>query len=180
MLERLVAYQRRTVQMLYDMGRKARVFLPYKTDVYKNDIHVQKALMRVYGDIIAFCQKAFRFKLKNGENMARVKGVALSLFRDYESYFDQELRNFDQHLEEVESSAATCDKKRIDQIRRSQQEQHKEIVEMITENEKRQNIHQRKVEQIVADNEKRFQLASDRDEIIVEYLERRQNVHDSS
>ena len=153
---RLLDYQKRTVQMLERMGRKTRVFLDYKNDIYKDDIRVQKALINVYGDILTFCQKAFKFMTKHGRSLARVRGMGLILFRDYESQFEKEIHDFEAHLEDVESFALLCDKKRLEEVRRNEERQLKKIGEVFTE------------------NHKQFQRASARDETMLNFLKREQ------
>lgn len=124
---RLLSYQKLTVQMLAKMGRKARILLEYEKDVYKDDFPVQKGLVEVYGDIIAFCQKALRFLTENGQLRAKVKGLGLVLFRDYESQLGKEVQDFEAHIEDLEARACLCDKRRLKELRDSQEAHRKEF-----------------------------------------------------
>jgi hypothetical protein len=156
---RLLSYQKLTVQMLSKMGRKARILLDYEKDVYKDDYPVQKALVQVYGDIIAFCQKAFRFLTENGQLRAKVKGLGLILFRDYESQLNKEVQAFESHIEDLESRACLCDKKRLKELRDSQEAHHKQFG------------------QIVSDTREYFQR---HDDIIENLLKREQDLRERS
>jgi hypothetical protein len=156
---RLLSYQKLTVQMLAKMGKKARILLEYETDVYKDDYPVQRALVQVYGDIIAFCQKAFRFLTENGQLRAKVKGLGLILFRDYESQLGKEVQDFEYHIEDLEARACVCDKRRLKELRDSQEAHHKEFG------------------QVFADTREYFQR---QDGFLVNLLKREQDLRDRS
>jgi hypothetical protein len=156
---RLLSYQKLTVQMLAKMGRKARKLLEYEKDVYKDDYPVQRALVQVYGDIIVFCQKAFRFLTENGQVRAKVKGLGLILIRDYESQLGKEVQDFEDNIEYLEEKACLCDKRRLKELRESQEAHHKEIG------------------QLVADNQEYFQR---HDSLLVNLLKREQDLRERS
>lgn len=125
---RLIHFQKLTLQMLARMGRKAHVLLEYQTNVYKYDASVQKALVRVYGDIIAFCLKAFQI-LDGKELRARVKGVGLILFRDFESRLGTEAHNFESHLEDLQDRALMSDRRRLKEVHERQEAHHQKAGE---------------------------------------------------
>lgn len=102
-----------TVRMLSFMGEKFQELRAYHEKIYKDEPEVRDALAAVFGDMLAFCNKAFRFKLKKGNKMAAVKHVSLSIFRKYETQFGTELQDFKDDMARVKTAAATCDKKRL-------------------------------------------------------------------
>lgn len=130
---RLLSYQKLTVQMLAKMGRKARKLLEYEKDVYRDDYPVQRALVQVYGDILVFCQKAFRFLTEDGQVRAKVKGLGLILIRDYESQLGKEVQDFEGHIEDLEERACLCDKMRLKELRDSQEAHHKEFGRLVAD-----------------------------------------------
>jgi len=128
---RLLNYQKLAVQMLARMGRKARILLDYERDVYKDNDDVQIALVHVYGDIIAFCQKAFRFVNEKGQLRAKVKG--LKLFSDFESQLGKEVQDFEDHIEDLQEKAWLCDKRRLKKLHDSQEAHHKQFGHVFAE-----------------------------------------------
>jgi hypothetical protein len=124
---RLMFYQKSTLRMLVKMGRKAHILLEYERDVYKDDSAVQKAIIIVHGDILAFCQKAFRFLTKNGELRARVKGLSLIMFKDYESQLGKEVEDFENDMENLKERLSISDRKRLMELRDSQKDQDKKL-----------------------------------------------------
>ena len=128
---RLLSYQKLTVQMLARMGRKARILLEYERDVYKDNDDVQIALVYVYGNIIAFCQKAFRFINEKGQLRAKVKG--LKLFNDFESQLGKEVQDFEDHIEDLQEKAWLCDKRRLKKLHDSQEAHHKQFGHIFAE-----------------------------------------------
>lgn len=123
---RLQQYQKLAIQMLARMGRKARVFLDYETDIYNDDYRVQIALVNVYGDILDFCQKAVQPLKVKGKLSAKIKNLKLTIFRDYDSHLGKEVEAFENHVEELESLACRSDKKRIKTMHDSQDAYHKD------------------------------------------------------
>lgn len=130
---RLTSYLRLTVQVLGEMAHKASVFFKYDGEIYNDEPALQDAIIRVYGDILVFCRKAFRFKKRNGKSLAKIKGVALVLFTNFESHFDQELQNFRNHVDEVESLASICDKRRLERLLKTQEIQRADFDSMAQE-----------------------------------------------
>ena len=136
---RLLSYQKLTMQMLSKMGKKARVLLEYDKDIYKDEMSVQSALINVYRDIIIFCQKAFQFLTKNGQPRARVKGLKLIMFRDYESQLGKEVQDFENHLDDLETKATLCDKRRLKELHDNRMAHHSQIRQETREEAQRQN-----------------------------------------
>lgn len=128
---RLLNYQKLTVQMLARMGRKARILLDYEKDLYKDNDDVQIALVYVYGNIIAFCQKAFRFINDKGQLRAKVKG--LKLFNDFESQLGKEVQDFEHHIEDLQEKAWLCDKRRIKKLHDSQEAHYEQFGQVFAE-----------------------------------------------
>ena len=125
---RLISYQKLTLRMLARMGLKAQIMLAYERDIYKDDPAVQISLVQVYGDIIAFCLKAFRFVVKtkkNGELRARIKGRTMVMVRDYDSHFEKEVQNFEAHMDHLESRACICFRKHVEKMSESQAAHYK-------------------------------------------------------
>jgi hypothetical protein len=124
---RFISYQKLTVQMLAKMGKKAEILLEYERDLYKDDNRVQSALVDVYGDILAFCAKAFRFFTAKGELLARIKGVRLTLFKDFEFQLGEEVDSFNNHMDDLEHRASLCDKRRLSELLENQTALHREF-----------------------------------------------------
>jgi len=128
-------FQKLAMQNLARMGRKARILQEYETTVYKSDFWVQAALIQVYGDMMAFCLKAFRLVSKNKKKMARVKGFRLLLIRDFEAQFGKEVEDFENHLEALEAHACLCDKKRLQELHNNLSEHNRAIGQVVAGNE---------------------------------------------
>lgn len=115
-------YQKLTLQMLSQMSSKATLSLQYEAEVYQGEAAVQAALVDVYGDIIDFCLKAVRVLSTMGDIQAKVKGLALAIFRKYESHLGAEVARFERDVDILESKANLVDKLRIKQILENQQD----------------------------------------------------------
>jgi hypothetical protein len=106
------------------MGRKAHILEQYETVVYNSDIRIQKALVDVYGDIIQFCLAAVQFATKKGKLIAKVKGLKLTMFRDFDSQLGSFAEAFETHIEHLESLVWLCDKKRLKDVHDSRNAQY--------------------------------------------------------
>jgi hypothetical protein len=125
---RFKSFQKLSLQMLSRMGRKMRVLLQYDREIYQDEYpRVQAALIAVYTDIIIFCLRAFRMLDRNGQLKAKVKGMRLILFRDFESALGGLLQKFEDDLEDLESEASMCDKRRLEEIRSHQVAQSQDL-----------------------------------------------------
>ena len=111
--QRLRDYHKLTVQLLARMGRKAHILQAYETVVYKSDDQIQKALVEVYGDIIDFCQNAVKLATKHKKTIVKVKGLMMSIFKDFEAQLGSLAEGFETHVEELEALGRLRDKKRL-------------------------------------------------------------------
>ena len=130
---RIRSYQERALQMLEKMSRMVGVLFEYGEAIYKEEYAVKHALLSVYGDIVAFCRKAFRFVTEHGHLLAKVKGVALLLFRDFDSHLGKEVHNFEGHLEELQGRACACDRRRLKALLNMQERQQEEAKQHFAE-----------------------------------------------
>jgi hypothetical protein len=114
---KLDQYQSSTLKMLAKMGRKSRLMSEYETDLYKDDNELQILCVQVIGDILAFCQKGVQILdgQSTSEIKAKIKGLKLAFFHDFESRLGEQVDAFEQHMEQLEMRAAICDKKRLKQ-----------------------------------------------------------------
>lgn len=109
-------YQSCTLQMLARMGRKASVISEYGADLYKDNDQLQVLLVQVIGDILTFCYKSCRIIDAKGGLKAKIRGLKLVIFRDFQSQLGKEVEVFEGHMEQLDSLAAVCDKKRLKKI----------------------------------------------------------------
>ena len=123
---RLLNYQKLAIQMLSKMGKKTVVFMEYEKEIYKDDYLVQRALVEVYGDIIDFCRKAVRQVNEKGKLQIKVKGVVLSIFRDFESHLGEEVKRFENDVEDLEYKALLCGRRRLLELQQGQEAHRKE------------------------------------------------------
>ena len=73
--ERLFEYQAKTMQILAQMGSKLQTLLTYENDLYEDNNFVNKALALVFGDILTFCSRAFKFMTHKGSFTCKSKGL---------------------------------------------------------------------------------------------------------
>jgi hypothetical protein len=131
---RLGRYQQLTWKYLSRMGRHARILMVYEKDVYNDDDAVQQALLDVYGDMIDFSVKACRFMLdEHGEIRAKVQGLSLIFFRDFESKLGDEVTRFEEHLENLDLYASLRDKIRIKELRNKHENWNHESSKLVKE-----------------------------------------------
>jgi hypothetical protein len=125
--KRLQDYQKLTIQMLSKMGKKAEIVRAYERDVYKDDFLVQMSLVNLCGSMLDFCSKAVRQFEKKGKLQAKVKGVVLSIFRDFNNFLGDEVKKFDDAMDDLESKALLCDKRRLQKLQQNQATHQQEI-----------------------------------------------------
>lgn len=119
-------YQKRTLQLLKRMCGKAELLLEFESSVYRNNLGVQKAVIEVYGSILAFCVRAFRFVTKE---RTRIRGKGLAIFRSYELRFGDIEQSFEDRLERVQGQAANVDRQRLADMHRSRDNQQKMMIQ---------------------------------------------------
>ncbi|KAF2667532.1 hypothetical protein BT63DRAFT_294457 [Microthyrium microscopicum] len=118
--KRVQDYQKLTIQMLSRMGRKSEVIAAYEKEVYKDDLIVQLSLVELCGSILDFCCKAVRQFDRKGKLQAKVKGVVLSIFRDFSAYLSEEVKKFEDAMDDLELKALLCDKRRLQKLQQNQ------------------------------------------------------------
>lgn len=131
--KRLVSWQKLALKNLSRMGRKARLLFEYETDIYKDNDRLQAGLVKVYGHILAFCQKGFRLMKKKGKLLAKVEGLACALIRDFESSLGDIVEQFEQDLEDLEDNACLCDRRWLKALHDSHQEHQKDLSQFASE-----------------------------------------------
>lgn len=113
---KLEQYQTCTLQMLAKMGRKASIISEYQSSLYDSDDELQALLVQVVGDIIVFCDRGIRILDTTRGVRAKIRGLKLSFFRDFQTRLGEQVDAFDDHMDRLDSRAAICDKRRLRQI----------------------------------------------------------------
>lgn len=135
--KRVADYQKLTIQMLQKMSKKAEIVSAYQREVYKDDYLVQMALVHLCGCMLDFCSKAVRQFEKKGKLQAKVKGVVLSIFRDFNHHLGEEVNKFNQAAEELCEKALLCDKRRLQMLQKIQEAHQQESRDASSDNVQR-------------------------------------------
>jgi hypothetical protein len=139
---RLSDYQKRTIQMLAKMGRKAGIFMEYDKDVYKGEDAFQEALFTVYDDILSFLENAVQYLTEGGRIRDTVKRLKLSVIGGFESHLGKYVHDFEDHIDDVQDRALLCDKRRLKKLAEEQKNHDQAIGHMASENQKNFQHHE--------------------------------------
>lgn len=122
---RVVQYQKLTVQTLARMGAKARVLFEHEGYLYAEDKGVQTTLLEIYGDILDFCTAAFRLvENKKGSLLAQTRGLSRLLTSDWDSRLGGIVMQFDQHMDVLKDRIAARNSAWLKEVRDKQDAAH--------------------------------------------------------
>ena len=113
------AYQSGIADWLNKLGEKAGILMDYDLCVYQYDPRVQRALVGIYGDILRFCQKAYKIYIKeDGERRNGAWIFAKSLMKKFQDEFGEITQSFENHLDNYKEVALQSNTKHIQECLR--------------------------------------------------------------
>ena len=110
-------YQQLIMKWLSKLSAKAALLMEFDICIYQYDDKIQDALALIYGDILAFCQKALKLYVdEEGKRRSGFIVFGKSLKERFSDTFGEIVDNFDEHLDSYKAQAQLCDSRRLWQI----------------------------------------------------------------